>query len=157
MSWAVAVLGQLDAQHASFCIRWDPLLLHRHGVLQARDAAGGADQATASLLGNPYSDGPGSRKGPLQVSSKLVAGCLGGHLHTLLYPKAEVGPTRHTLLLFLTGYRLHQTEEKSRLHGCICSSKFLVAGDYCVKVRTMPGEALEVGAGRLHLAANHAG
>ncbi|NXT50698.1 MLKL protein, partial [Pluvianellus socialis] len=33
-------------------------------------------------------------------------------------------------------YRLHQTEEKSRLHGCICSSKFLVAGDYCVKVRT---------------------
>ncbi|NXL95836.1 MLKL protein, partial [Alectura lathami] len=31
-------------------------------------------------------------------------------------------------------YRLHQTEEKSRLHGCICSSKFLVAGDYCVKL-----------------------
>uniref|UniRef100_A0A8B9TRA0 Mixed lineage kinase domain like pseudokinase n=1 Tax=Anas platyrhynchos TaxID=8839 RepID=A0A8B9TRA0_ANAPL len=28
-------------------------------------------------------------------------------------------------------YRLHQTEEKSRLHGCICSNKFLVAGDYC--------------------------
>ncbi|KFO82825.1 Mixed lineage kinase domain-like, partial [Cuculus canorus] len=31
-------------------------------------------------------------------------------------------------------YRLHQTGEKSRLHGCICSSKFLVAGDYCVKL-----------------------
>ncbi|NXG68879.1 MLKL protein, partial [Baryphthengus martii] len=31
-------------------------------------------------------------------------------------------------------YRLHQTEEKSQLHGCICSSKFLVAGDYCVKL-----------------------
>ncbi|NWU95972.1 MLKL protein, partial [Upupa epops] len=31
-------------------------------------------------------------------------------------------------------YRLHQTEDKSRLHGCICSSKFLVAGDYCVKL-----------------------
>ncbi|NWT46037.1 MLKL protein, partial [Chroicocephalus maculipennis] len=31
-------------------------------------------------------------------------------------------------------YRLHWTEEKSRLHGCICSSKFLVAGDYCVKL-----------------------
>uniref|UniRef100_A0A8C8A922 Mixed lineage kinase domain like pseudokinase n=1 Tax=Otus sunia TaxID=257818 RepID=A0A8C8A922_9STRI len=31
-------------------------------------------------------------------------------------------------------YRLHQTEEKSRLHGCICSIKFLVAGDYCVKL-----------------------
>ncbi|XP_066860750.1 E3 ubiquitin-protein ligase RFWD3 isoform X3 [Anser cygnoides] len=31
-------------------------------------------------------------------------------------------------------YRLHQTEEKSRLHGCICSNKFLVAGDYCVKL-----------------------
>ena len=71
------------------------------------------------------------------MSSKLVAGRLGGHLHPLLYPKAEVGPTWHTLLLFLAGCRLHQTEEKSRLHGCICSSKFLVAGDYCVKVRTM--------------------
>ncbi|XP_027554090.1 mixed lineage kinase domain-like protein [Neopelma chrysocephalum] len=31
-------------------------------------------------------------------------------------------------------YRLHQTGEKSRLHGSICSSKFLVAGDYCVKL-----------------------
>ncbi|NXM76473.1 MLKL protein, partial [Serilophus lunatus] len=31
-------------------------------------------------------------------------------------------------------YRLHQTGEKSRLHGCISSSKFLVAGDYCVKL-----------------------
>ncbi|KAM8983712.1 mixed lineage kinase domain-like protein [Ara ararauna] len=31
-------------------------------------------------------------------------------------------------------YRLHQTEEKVRLHGCICSTKFLVAGDYCVKL-----------------------
>ncbi|NXO01353.1 MLKL protein, partial [Rhinopomastus cyanomelas] len=31
-------------------------------------------------------------------------------------------------------YRLHQTADKSRLHGCICSSKFLVAGDYCVKL-----------------------
>ncbi|NXX95729.1 MLKL protein, partial [Centropus bengalensis] len=31
-------------------------------------------------------------------------------------------------------YRLHQTGEKSRLHGCICSSKFLVAGGYCVKL-----------------------
>ncbi|NXG37535.1 MLKL protein, partial [Dromaius novaehollandiae] len=31
-------------------------------------------------------------------------------------------------------YRLHQTEKKSRLHGCINSSKFLVAGDYCVKL-----------------------
>ncbi|NXW57976.1 MLKL protein, partial [Eurystomus gularis] len=31
-------------------------------------------------------------------------------------------------------YRLHQTEEKSRLHGCICSSKFLVARGYCVKL-----------------------
>ncbi|NXK21686.1 MLKL protein, partial [Arenaria interpres] len=31
-------------------------------------------------------------------------------------------------------YRLHWTEEQSRLHGCICSSKFLVAGDYCVKL-----------------------
>ncbi|NXK87206.1 MLKL protein, partial [Formicarius rufipectus] len=31
-------------------------------------------------------------------------------------------------------YRLHQTGDKSRLHGCICSSKFLVAGDYCVKL-----------------------
>ncbi|KFP79396.1 Mixed lineage kinase domain-like, partial [Acanthisitta chloris] len=31
-------------------------------------------------------------------------------------------------------YRLHQTGEKSRLHGCICSNKFLVAGDYCVKL-----------------------
>ncbi|NXU57304.1 MLKL protein, partial [Turnix velox] len=31
-------------------------------------------------------------------------------------------------------YRLHWTEGKSRLHGCICSSKFLVAGDYCVKL-----------------------
>lgn len=41
----------------------------------------------------------------------------------------------------LCGCRLHQTEEKSRLHGCICSSKFLVAGDYCVKVRTTLGEA----------------
>ncbi|KFZ59329.1 Mixed lineage kinase domain-like, partial [Antrostomus carolinensis] len=31
-------------------------------------------------------------------------------------------------------YRLHQTEEKSRLHGCISSSKFLLAEDYCVKL-----------------------
>ncbi|XP_025944378.1 mixed lineage kinase domain-like protein [Apteryx rowi] len=31
-------------------------------------------------------------------------------------------------------YRLHQTEKKSRLHGCINSSKFLVAGDYCTKL-----------------------
>lgn len=46
------------------------------------------------------------------------------------------------LPLVLPGCRLHQTEEKSRLHGCICSNKFLVAGDYCVKVRTTPGEAL---------------
>lgn len=37
--------------------------------------------------------------------------------------------------------RLHQTGEKSRLHGCICSSKFLVAGDYCVKVSTTLGDA----------------
>lgn len=76
-----------------------------------------------------------------------MAGHPGGHLHALLHPEAEVAPTRHTLLLFLAGCRLHQTEEKSRLHGCICSSKFLVAGDYCVKVRTTAGEALEVGAG----------
>lgn len=48
---------------------------------------------------------------------------------------------QHMLPLVLSGCRLHQTEEKSRLHGCICSSKFLVAGDYCVKVRTMLGEA----------------
>lgn len=49
---------------------------------------------------------------------------------------------RHALPLVLAGCRLHQTEEKSRLHGCICSNKFLVAGDYCVKVRTTLGEAL---------------
>ncbi|NWT03653.1 MLKL protein, partial [Mionectes macconnelli] len=39
-------------------------------------------------------------------------------------------------------YRLHQTGEKSRLHGCICSSKFLVAGDYCVKVNNTFGGGL---------------
>uniref|UniRef100_A0A8C4Y8X4 Mixed lineage kinase domain like pseudokinase n=1 Tax=Gopherus evgoodei TaxID=1825980 RepID=A0A8C4Y8X4_9SAUR len=31
-------------------------------------------------------------------------------------------------------YRLHQTGEKSKLHGCINSTKFLVAKGYCVKL-----------------------
>nr|XP_006115190.1 mixed lineage kinase domain-like protein isoform X2 [Pelodiscus sinensis] len=31
-------------------------------------------------------------------------------------------------------YRLHQTAAKSKLHGCINSSKFLVAKGYCVKL-----------------------
>ncbi|XP_074864880.1 mixed lineage kinase domain-like protein [Carettochelys insculpta] len=31
-------------------------------------------------------------------------------------------------------YRLHQTGEKSKLHGCINSCKFLVAKGYCVKL-----------------------
>lgn len=47
----------------------------------------------------------------------------------------------HVLLLVPSICRLHQTGEKSRLHGCICSSKFLVAGDYCVKVSTTLGDA----------------
>lgn len=54
-----------------FLLRREPLLLHRHGVLQARDAEGGADQAVPPLLGDPHSHGPGSRQGSLQVSSCL--------------------------------------------------------------------------------------
>ena len=34
-------------------------------------------------------------------------------------------------------YRLHQSEEKCKVHGCINSSKFLVADSYTVKVRTL--------------------
>lgn len=41
------------------------------------------------------------------------------------------------LLLLIVGSRLHQTGDKSQLHGCITSAKFLVASGYCVKVRSV--------------------
>lgn len=34
----------------------------------------------------------------------------------------------------LFSLRLHQTEEKSKVHGCLKSNKFLVAEGYTVKV-----------------------
>lgn len=37
-------------------------------------------------------------------------------------------------IIFFLPYRLHQTEVKSKVHGCITSSKFLVAEGYRVKV-----------------------
>ena len=35
----------------------------------------------------------------------------------------------------VTSHSLHQTEDKTKVHGCINSSKFLVAEGYRVKVR----------------------
>lgn len=38
------------------------------------------------------------------------------------------------MMIIIVSLRLHQTEEKSKVHGCINSSKFLVAKGYTVKV-----------------------
>lgn len=67
--------------------------------------------------------------------------CMSVHpLHSTREPQGGDGSITSMCCPWFCDCRLHQTEEKSRLHGCICSSKFLVAGDYCVKVRTTTGE-----------------
>lgn len=85
------------------------------------------------------------RVDPLRQRAAGFSGCMS------VFPSTAGGSTKvgmgpsyhhHVLPLIPSICRLHQTGEKSRLHGCICSSKFLVAGDYCVKVRTTPGDAL---------------
>ncbi|XP_044211856.1 mixed lineage kinase domain-like protein [Thunnus albacares] len=63
--------------------------------------------------------------------------CEKGSLRQVLDSKCELSWTRKARLCLDAAqglYRLHQTEEKSKVHGCIKSSRFLVAEGYRVKL-----------------------
>ncbi|KAG7219223.1 hypothetical protein INR49_019245 [Caranx melampygus] len=63
--------------------------------------------------------------------------CERGSLRQVLDSNVElswVGKARLCLDAAQGLYRLHNTEVKSRVHGCITSSKFLVAKDFTVKL-----------------------
>ncbi|KAM9854558.1 mixed lineage kinase domain-like protein isoform 1-T2 [Aulostomus maculatus] len=63
--------------------------------------------------------------------------CEKGSLRNVLDSDCELSWTRKAQMCLDAAqglYRLHQTEEKSKVHGCINSSKFLVAEGYRVKL-----------------------
>ncbi|XP_060932731.1 mixed lineage kinase domain-like protein [Limanda limanda] len=76
-------------------------------------------------------------EGPSTQFLIIMEYCEKGSLRQVLDSDSELSWTRKVGMCLDAAqglYRLHQTEEKSKVHGCINSSKFLVAEGYRVKL-----------------------
>ncbi|XP_041795371.1 mixed lineage kinase domain-like protein [Chelmon rostratus] len=75
--------------------------------------------------------------GPSPQFLIIMEYCEKGSLRQVLDSECKLSWTRKACMCLDAAkglYRLHQTEEKSKVHGCINSSKFLVAKGYTVKL-----------------------
>nr|XP_046251025.1 mixed lineage kinase domain-like protein [Scatophagus argus] len=75
--------------------------------------------------------------GPSPQFLIIMEYCEKGSLRQVLDSDCQLSWTRKACMCLDAAkglYRLHQTEVKSKVHGCINSSKFLVAKDYTVKL-----------------------
>lgn len=77
------------------------------------------------------------KDGPSPQFLIIMEYCDKGSLRQVLDSNSKLSWTRKARMCLDAAkglYRLHQTEEKSKVHGCINSSKFLVAEGYTVKL-----------------------
>ncbi|XP_040185286.1 mixed lineage kinase domain-like protein [Rana temporaria] len=77
------------------------------------------------------------KSGPETTYSLVMELCEKGTLRELLQTEPDLPWGRRVLMALDVAkavYRLHQTEAKPTVHGCLSSSKFLVDGTFCVKL-----------------------